>query len=218
MIGYLLERHDAEPVQGRAFTPHGALLRGSGSSACRSPRGSAPRPTGAAGARRLRPPPPRLPAAHRGRPISDNRFAPPGSTCCTPGTAAMRSRESLPFGFHLDAEAAAQHLASQLRDRADEHNVALIEQCDAVANALHPLEQVRRQQHAHALVFEIADDIEQLGGGLRIEARRRLVEDRDLRLLHQDLGKPEPLAHAAREGADPFVRNVRRARHGRARI
>src|SRR5262249_29697745 len=70
------------------------------------------------------------------------------------------------------------------------------------------LEQVRGQQHAHTTVFEVADDVEQLGGGLRIEARRRFVEDRDLRLFHEDFGEPEPLAHAAREGADPVVRHV----------
>ena len=44
--------------------------------------------------------------------------------------------------------------------------------------------------------------------GLRVETRRRLVEDRDLRVLHQDFGKPEPLAHAAREGRDALVRHV----------
>src|SRR5262245_1833727 len=49
--------------------------------------------------------------------------------------------EPLPFRFHLDAEAAAQHLAAEVGYRADQGNVALIEQRDAVADALHPLEQ-----------------------------------------------------------------------------
>ncbi len=40
---------------------------------------------------------------------------------------------------------------------------------------------------------------------MRIEARCRLVEDGDLRALHQDFGKSEPLAHAAREGADAML-------------
>jgi hypothetical protein len=56
---------------------------------------------------------------------------------------------------------------------------------------------VRGQQHAHTTLFEVADDLEQLDGGLRVETRRRFVEDRDLRLLHQDFGDPESLAHAA---------------------
>ena len=40
---------------------------------------------------------------------------------------------------------------------------------------------------------------------MRIETRRRLVEDGDLRALHQDFGKAEPLPHAAREGGDALV-------------
>jgi hypothetical protein len=73
---------------------------------------------------------------------------------------------------------------------------------------LHPFEQVRGQQYTHAAVLEIADDVEQLDGRLRIEAGGRLVEDGDLRLFHQDFGKPEPLAHAAREGGDALVSHV----------
>ena len=44
---------------------------------------------------------------------------------------------------------------------------------------------------------------------MRIETRRRLVEDGDLRVFHQDFGKPEPLAHAARKSADALVGEVR---------
>ena len=39
--------------------------------------------------------------------------------------------------------------------------------------------------------------VKQLRRGVRIEPRRRLVEDGDLRALHQNLGKPEALPHAA---------------------
>src|ERR1700735_1815084 len=41
---------------------------------------------------------------------------------------------------------------------------------------------------------------------MRIEPRSRLIENGDLRALHQDFGKPEPLPHAAREGAHALVR------------
>src|SRR5262249_59917696 len=68
MIGDFLQRHDPEAVQGRAFTPHGVLLHGSGSSGYRSPPGSALRPTSAATGRRLQPLPPRLPAERHSRP------------------------------------------------------------------------------------------------------------------------------------------------------
>ena len=40
---------------------------------------------------------------------------------------------------------------------------------------------------------------------MRVEPRRRLVQDGDLRALHQDFRKPEALAHAAGEGRDAFV-------------
>ena len=82
------------------------------------------------------------------------------------------------------------------------------EQRDAVTDALHPLEQMRRQQNRYALGLEAADDAEEFGGGVRIEPRRRFVEDRDLRALHQNFGKPEPLPHAARKGADAFVGEI----------
>ncbi len=64
---------------------------------------------------------------------------------------------------------------------------------------------MRRQQHGHALALEAADDAEQFRGGVRIESGGRLVEDRDLRALHQDFGKAEPLTHAAREGGHALV-------------
>src|SRR6478752_4854016 len=50
--------------------------------------------------------------------------------------------EPLPLGFHLHAETAAEHLTAEVRHAADEGNVALIEQGDAIANALRQLEQV----------------------------------------------------------------------------
>ena len=104
--------------------------------------------------------------------------------------------------------AAAEHLAAQLGTRAEQHDVALAEQRDAVADALHAIEQMRRQQHRDVALLELADDLQQLDRRLRIEAGGRLVEDRDLRVLHQDFGKAEPLPHAARERRDPLVGDV----------
>ena len=70
-------------------------------------------------------------------------------------------------------------------------------------------QQMRRQQHAHAAMLEVADDVEQLDGHLRIKTGGRLVEDRNLGILHQDLGEPEPLAHAAGERSNAFIDHVR---------
>ena len=42
----------------------------------------------------------------------------------------------------LDVEAAAQHLAAELRDRAHQHDAAFVEQRDAIADALHTLQQM----------------------------------------------------------------------------
>src|SRR5580692_1314490 len=108
-------------------------------------------------------------------------------------------------GFDIDHIAAAENLAAELGHRAQKRNLAAAEQGDAVAHALHPLQQMRGQKHRHALGLEAADDAEKLRGGVRIEARGRLVEDGDLRALHQNLGKAETLPHAAREGGNALV-------------
>src|SRR5579864_2095349 len=46
-------------------------------------------------------------------------------------------------GLDIDHVAAAEHLASELGDRTHQRDAAVIEQCDAVAHALHSLEQMR---------------------------------------------------------------------------
>src|SRR6478609_6430252 len=74
------------------------------------------------------------------------------------------------------------------------------------ATRSHTLQQVRGEQDRHAFRLEAADDGEEFARGMRIEPRCRLVEDGDLRAFHEDLGEPEPLTHAARKGADAFVR------------
>ena len=67
---------------------------------------------------------------------------------------------------------------------------------------------MRGQQHGDAVVLERADHFQKLRGRVRIEAGGRLVEDRDRDVLHQDFGKAEPLAHAARERADPLDADI----------
>src|SRR5580700_9623277 len=110
-----------------------------------------------------------------------------------------------PVGFDINHIAAAENLAAELGHRTHQRNLAAAEQGDAVAHALHALEQMRGQQHRHTLGLEVSDDAEELRGGVRIEARGRLVEDGDLRAFHQDFGKAETLPHAAGEGGDTLV-------------
>src|SRR5262245_33447259 len=50
--------------------------------------------------------------------------------------------ESVALRLDVDRIAAAEHLASELSHRADQRDVSRLEQRDAVADALHPVEQV----------------------------------------------------------------------------
>src|SRR5579883_952844 len=131
--------------------------------------------------------------------------------------AADARNERQPFGqartVGLDVNdiAAAQHFAPEIGDPAHQRDLTGGEQGDAITHALYPLEQMRRQQDRYAFGLKAADHAEKLGRGLRIETGCRLVENGDLRALHQDFGKAEPLPHAAREGADSFLRHVGQA-------
>src|SRR5215472_15122098 len=94
---------------------------------------------------------------------------------------------------------AAVNALSERGETAGEGNAAAVEERDPVTHALHLVKMVRGQQHSGPVGFETADHFEKFVGRMRIESCRRLVEDRDLRLFHQDLGKTETLAHAARK-------------------
>src|SRR5215470_15733045 len=63
-------------------------------------------------------------------------------------------RKALPFGLDVDIVADPEDLAAELAHRAKERDVALVEQRHAVTNALHAVEQMRRQQHAHTTILE----------------------------------------------------------------
>ena len=101
------------------------------------------------------------------------------------------------FGLDLHDKASAQHLDRKLRHRAHQHDVTGLEQGDAIADALNLIKHMGRQQHCDAFSLELSDQAQKLLGRLRIEARRRLVQDRDLGALHDDLGQAQPLPHAA---------------------
>src|SRR5579883_520991 len=114
-------------------------------------------------------------------------------------------RQADPIRLDIDYISAAENLAAEIRYRSHQGDAPGTEQRHTIADALHPLQQMRRQQHRHALGLECPNDAEQFGGRVRIEARGRLVKNGDLRALHENLGEPEPLPHAARERADALV-------------
>ena len=62
-----------------------------------------------------------------------------------------RSASPSPFGLDLDTKAAAEHLTAEFADGAEQRDLTGVEQRDAVAHALHPIEQMRRQQHRDAV-------------------------------------------------------------------
>ena len=49
---------------------------------------------------------------------------------------------------------------------------------------------------------QLAQQFAQLDAGARVEARRRLVEQQHLRVVHQRVGEAQPLLHAAAELLD----------------
>src|ERR1035437_7716882 len=118
------------------------------------------------------------------------------------------------ISFDFDGKSATEHLAPEFANSSHQHNPAGIEQRYAVAHALYPIEQMRRQQDAHAGSFERTDQLQQLDAGLRVEAVGRLVKDRDACVFHHDFGKPQALAHAVREGRDFLVRYLAQADAG----
>ena len=73
---------------------------------------------------------------------------------------------------------------------------------DVIAHVLHVVEQVRGHQHGDAEGPEAADEGEHLLPPERVETRRGLVEQHELRIADQGLGQLRPLAHAGREPAD----------------
>ena len=89
--------------------------------------------------------------------------------------------------------------AAHLRDVLDGDQPALPDDADAVADALDLVEVVRGEEDRRAAVAVLGDDGEELLLHERVQARRRLVEDEQLRLVEERLDEPDLLAVAARE-------------------
>ncbi len=79
------------------------------------------------------------------------------------------------------------------------HEAARVDQRDAVGQALGLLHEVGHQDDRHAAGPDVLDELPRVAPGLRVEAGRELVEDRDLRVADERERDREPLLLAARE-------------------
>lgn len=89
-------------------------------------------------------------------------------------------------------------LPPELVDAAAGDQLSLDEDADPVADLLDLIELMGGQEdRASVLYGQLLDQSRQLAHSFGINPQRRLVHDDDLRILHQDIGNPEPLSHAA---------------------
>ena len=102
-------------------------------------------------------------------------------------------RAGVEAGRRAEADLVTGPCAHQLGRRARRDQPAAVDDQDAVGEPFRLLELVRRQQHAHALVAQLADDRadDQPPGG--IDASGGLVEEGDLGAAHQRQRQREPL-------------------------
>ena len=87
----------------------------------------------------------------------------------------------------------------------DVDDAAVIDDRHPVAEALGFLHQVGRQEHGLAALADPAHQIPDRPPRLRIEAGRQLVQEHDLRVVHQRQGDEQPLLLSARQRHEPGV-------------
>ena len=106
-----------------------------------------------------------------------------------------------------DGELLADHLlhevdAQQLLDEVLPHELAVAQHGEAVADLVHLVEEVRDEEDRDALLLQRADDAEELGDLVGVEARGGLVEDEHLRLHVDRSGDRNELLHRERVVAE----------------
>ena len=112
----------------------------------------------------------------------------------------------------LQLQLVTGQLGRELRHAALGQDPAGVEDRDAVADLVHLVEQVARQQDRDAAVAgEGLDERQHLGHAGRVDRRRRLVQDQDGRILDEGVGQAEALAHAARVLLHPPPGGIREA-------
>ena len=91
----------------------------------------------------------------------------------------------------------------QLPRRAQRDDLPLIDHGDAVAQPFGFVHVVRREHHRAARLAEAVNHFPELPPRLRIEAGRRLVEKKELRIAYDRTGHRQPLLLPAGELAPP---------------
>ena len=113
-------------------------------------------------------------------------------------------RRQLAARRELDAIALADH-AGELAARALGDDPSLVDDPDAIAEALRLLHVVRGVEDGHALPAELLDARQDRVPALRVDADGRLVQDEQLRLVEQADADVQPPLHAARELVGPLA-------------
>src|SRR5258708_1654842 len=91
------------------------------------------------------------------------------------------------------------------RRRIDVHDSSVVDDGDAVAEALRLLHQMRRHEDGLAAIANAADEIPDGTARLRIESRGELVEKHELRIVDERERDEQPLLLAARQVHEPGV-------------
>ena len=152
---------------------------------------------------RPRPAPPRAPPRSRPTTCSDSAE---GRDLVDAGRAAQAAGERLEAGPG-DDEGVQARPRDHLGDGALGDQPAVGDVADAVA-ALGLVHVVGRDQHGDAVGGELVDLVPELAPRLRVDAGGRLVEQQELRLVHDAGGERQPLLPAAGELAGELLRGA----------
>ena len=129
--------------------------------------------------------------------------APNGATCSTP-CAPTSAFTSSALGFAADDEGREAGIADDLVDRAGREQLAIGDVADAVA-ALGLVHVVGRDEHGQARRRQPVDLVPEFAPRLGVDAGGRLVEQQQLRLVHDAGGERQALLPAARQRAGELV-------------
>src|SRR5205085_3053384 len=92
--------------------------------------------------------------------------------------------------------------SDELARGAERDGLPVIDDCHAVAEHLRLIHIVRREQYGASLTFQLDDEVPELAPRLRVESRRRLVEEEQLGITNDGAGEREPLLLSSRQLAD----------------